>query len=271
MKRYKILTLTIGSLLVLTSCGNSYGDFELVEEANKEETYNKVKKLNDETEDIDAYEETYTITGTTGEGNEEKEIEASYISRAAIVDGHYEFDAIAENSEIGSFKSYTRYVDESKKYMTFSYLKFLNDENAESSQGLVYSYSYESVELNLETNLTVNATTFSKNYEQLHFMNDVSLDDSLELYKSNKGYFRVEISDGDNVTKTTVNSDGAPVEVEIKLGTQMSQKNIEYKTNLDTFTVDNYTEPSSRELVVFYASVMAFGLAGFGAFASLII
>jgi len=271
MKKNLILSITIGALLVLTSCGNTYGDFEMVAEKEKEDTYNQVKKLNEDTDDIDAYEETYTITGTTGEGDETEEIEASYISRAAIVDGYYESDEIAENSEIGSFTSYTRYVEKSEKYMTYSYLKFVNDENTDSLEEKIYSYSYECVELNFDTNLTINAKTFSSDYKSLRFMTDIDFDDSIELYKSSKGYFRVEITDGDNVTKTTINPEGAPVEVYTKFGTQMSQKNINYTEKLEDISTEKYSEPSSRELVLFYASVMAFGLAAFGVFASLII
>ena len=271
MKRNMILTLAIGSLLVLTSCGNSYGDFELVDETAKEETFNQVKKLNEETEDIDAYEETYTITGTTGKGDEAEEIEASYVARAAIVDDRYESDIIAKNSKIGTFESYTRYVEDIKKYMTYSYLEFVIDADNDDSKEYAYNYYYECVELNFDINLIVNSEIFSNKYENLHFLNDIFYDESINLYTSNKGYFKVEIPDGDNLVATTVNPDGAPIEVDVILGTQMYNKSVEYKENLDTISTENYSEPTSRELVEFYASVMAFGIAGFGVFASLIV
>lgn len=199
MRKNILLTFILASLLVLSGCSTSYGEFTLVKDSESAKTVFEDYKLKNKNVEILAVME--GKSETTGfqinENGEEISVNTSCIFRSGIQGTKYAFDCISKN-ESGTYVSNLRFDEKTQKYYNFSALNL--------------SYEKNDVEVKVDSSTLTENEFFNRDPIKVYtvenlpvsyfssILSETSYSTDINIYTSDKGYMKCEEKTSDGNT-----------------------------------------------------------------------
>ena len=244
MKTKTLITIVAASLLTLTGCSTSsadYGEFSLIKDSESaENVFNNFKTKNAQTRDVDEIDMTGTVDGSYVDNNGDTiPINTEVFMKYGVDGTKYASDLIITNDN-GTYESFTRFDETTNKYYNCNKLKFSYEKND-------VTVNVDSNSLVDETNLNQNPTKIYTGEDidqvscELHTLSYISYSSDMNIYTSNKGYMRYEVSGSDSIAQNaTFDENGSLVEREAWVNDYHMVGEIKYNNEFDSIDFDKY-------------------------------
>jgi hypothetical protein len=216
MKNKFYCTFILISLFALVSCSDSYGTFtEVVGQSDKEAMLEEAEQKNGTVKDIDEYELYLTYPAKSDSENSTR-----YTAlKGTLKNGRISTDLLEINGSYGAIKTYVRFDETDDKYYAYTEIKYTTAEDQNGQTTSVDYGIYEECSY-FDADATYTAEDLTSSYES-SLLSEVSFLSAylvvpvsdMEVYTSDKGYYKFCITLSSYYTSLVLDQDGTPVNI----------------------------------------------------------